>query len=72
MKVYLYDNPYVDKPPQLALHPENAREAALLDVLERLYELSGMGRDPDTGDILHAEIALKRKGEVCENRFSPL
>lgn len=45
------------------LEPETAGDRLALKALLDSYEVMGFGRDPETGDVIHAQVPLRPRDE---------
>ena len=56
-----------DAPHRLFLLPETKADLLILEQLSREYELTNLGRNAETGDVLHVGVELRRQGNEPEN-----
>ena len=60
MRVYLDTHPLMPgRQPWLCMHPESDSDRSTLETLYSTVVVAGFGRDPQTGDLVHMEIALE-------------
>jgi len=54
---------------QMHLEPESDRDRETLDRLVNKYRIDGFGRDANSGNVLHVQIRLIRRGEYLRHKI---